>query len=175
MAKSHYAHVPDHLGTALGLRSAIYTDVFNENERSRIPPPDLLRAGEPVTAFGTLALFQLSLALLVELSLKGVLQRQRPLTKRDHTHNLRILFDRLPEDVRGCLDDRWQQLCRELGITTGSPTLPKLLQQHRNDLTVWRYFEPTTEGYEVSAEPLQLYLAASAILDGPGADSGRKA
>ena len=173
MAKGDNGHVPDHLRTALGLRSAIYKDVLNESERSRIPPPSHLRPGDPVTAIGSLALIQSSMALLVELALKGLLQRQRPLTKRDYTHDLRSLYDRLPEDVRDCLDERWQLLRRELAITTGSPTLPKLLQQHSNDLTAWRYFEPASEGYEVSAEPLQLYLAASAILDGLGADSGR--
>ena len=101
------------------------------------------------------------LPLTVELALKGLIQRHQGPSAYPHKHDLLLLYETQPCEVRRSLDERFTHMATD--TSAAGLDLPAFLEQHRNDFERWRYLNGDVAG--LTADPIAFQLAACAVLD----------
>ena len=114
---------------------------------------------------GMIAIDTTMLSFALELALKGALQRANG--KYDHDHDLKRLYEDLPDEDQERIIDQWGQ---SLFLSPEAKDMgPKcFFSQHRRDFRDWRYMEPgrrTIRGLDIHAALIAVNAASYTSMD----------
>ena len=130
-----------------------------------IMPPSqrvAVRPGQQVALdLGRTVASNVLLPLTAELALKGLVQRHRGPSGYPHTHDLLVLFETLPPEIRRSLSEHFDYVAAD--TSAAGVALSEFLGQHRSDFERWRYLDG--EVNELTADPVAFHLAVCSMLD----------